>query len=105
MYAVISDSGTQFVVQEGERLLIDLRASAEAGQTIEFDKVLMVGGGDGAPTIGQPFVSGAKVVADVVGNIREKKIHMAKYKRRKNFRVHKAHRRQMTEIVIKQIVA
>src|SRR5688500_1505390 len=104
MYAVIVDSGTQFFVEEGQKLLVDLRAG-EPGQTLEFDRVLMVGGGEQGPKIGTPLLDGAKVVASIVGETRLKKIHVGTYKRRKNYRRHKGHRQRMTEIKISQLVA
>ncbi len=104
MYAVIADSGRQFYVEEGQRILVD-RKEVEPGQTIEFDQVLLIGGGDSEAKIGRPQIEGAKVVADVVGNMRTKKIHVGTYKRRKNFRRHKGHRQTMTEVTIREIVS
>lgn len=103
MYAVIVDSGSQFCVEEGQKLLVDFR-QVEPGQTIEFDRVLLVGGGEGGTVVGQPTVAGAKVVADVLGSLRSKKVHVQTYRRRKNFRKHKGHRQTMTEIRISKII-
>lgn len=103
MYAVVADRGKQICVQAGETILIDLQ-SAEPGSQIEFDRVLLIGGGDGGVTIGKPVVDGAKVVADVVEHVRGKKIDVGVYKRRKNYRRHKGHRQHFTKVQIKEIV-
>ena len=104
MYAVIDDNGRQYCVQEGQKIEIDYRAF-EPGQTLEFDRVLLVGGSEAGTKVGQPVVPGAKVVAAVVGKVKGKKTRMVMYKRRKNFRRHRGHRQPMTAISIRQIVA
>ena len=45
MYAIVATGGKQYRVKEGEKLRVE-KLSAEAGETIELDKVLMVGEGD-----------------------------------------------------------
>ena len=67
MYAIIAAGAAQHKVQEGERLRIDLVAGKKKGDSIVFDRVLMVGG-DGSYKIGAPLVQGAKVTATVVDN-------------------------------------
>ena len=103
MYAVISDRGRQHWVEEGQILLLDL-TDAEPGQTLEFDQVLLLGGVQTGPLVGQPTVAGAKVVASIRGEERMKKIHVRTFKRRKNFRRHRGHRQRMTAVEITQIV-
>ena len=65
MYAIIEDSGRQYKVQQGDAIEVDLRPVEQGQQTIEFDRVLMVGGTD-EPKVGTPVVEGAKVVGDQV---------------------------------------
>ena len=103
MYAVIVDSGTQFCVEEGQTLTVDLKG-VEPGEKIEFDRVLLVGGENGT-IVGKPLVEGAKVVASVIDNFRDKKVHVRVYKRRKNYRKHKGHRQPLTQVRIEQIVS
>lgn len=102
MYAVFAGGGSQFLVEEGQKILIDC-IETPVGETVEFDQVLMVGG-DTTPVVGTPTVPGAKVVAEVLGEAFGPKIHMVMYKRRKNFRKHRGHRQHYTEIAIKSIV-
>jgi large subunit ribosomal protein L21 len=103
MYAIFSDRGKQICAKPGEKVLIDLQ-SAEPGSEIEFDQVLMIGGEEATVTVGKPVVSGAKVVASVIGHVRGKKIEVGTYKRRKNFKRKKGHRQDYTQVKIKDIV-
>ncbi len=64
MFAVIKTGGKQYRVNANDVLTIE-KLEAEAGATIEFNEVLVVGEGESA-TIGAPFVAGAKVTAEVV---------------------------------------
>ena len=78
---------------------------AEAGNTVEFDKVLLVENGD-AVKVGAPTVDGAKVVCEVVTPlVKGDKVIVFKMKRRKDYRKKNGHRAQFTEIVIKQVIA
>lgn len=104
MYAVINDKGKQYFVEPDQRVLIDLRDAAK-GDSIEFDEVLMVGGGEGGPSVGKPTISGAKVVAEVIGHVKMKKVMMVMFKRRKNSKKTKGHRQPMTEVKITSITA
>lgn len=103
MYAIVADSGKQFYVEEGQKVVVDLK-EVEPGQAFEFDQVLLVGGGTSGAIVGKPTVAGAKVVGEVVGGVRGPKLHVGFYKRRKNYRRHRGHRQDSTEILIKQIV-
>ena len=104
MYAVIEDSGTQFKVSEGDIIRVDLRQTSEASTTIEFDKVLLVGG-DGEPKIGQPRLEGATVTADVLTEVRGEKITIIKHRRRKGYRRKQGHRQRFLRVRITGINA
>ena len=63
MFAVIHTGGKQYRVSEGSVLRIE-KLVAEAGATVEFGEVLLVGEGANVQ-VGKPFLSGAKVTATV----------------------------------------
>ncbi len=44
MYAIFTDGGRQYKVEQGQNLDIDLRDTAETGDSIVFDNVLAIGG-------------------------------------------------------------
>ena len=103
MYAVIESGGKQHRVIEGETLKLE-KLEAATGETVEFDKVLMVGGGDDIK-IGTPVVTGSKVFAEVVAHGRHKKIKIVKFNRRKHYRKETGHRQWFTEVKITGISA
>lgn len=104
MYAIIEDGSHQYKVQEGDTLDIQRHDLDEDQQTLEFDKVLMVGGAD-APKIGQPYVEGAKVSATIAGEIKGDKITVIKFRRRKGYRRKQGHRQRYLRLKIDKIEA
>jgi large subunit ribosomal protein L21 len=97
MYAVIKTGGKQYRVSEGDRLRVE-KLPGDAGSSITFDEVLMIGGEKVA--IGKPTVAGAKVTAKIVTQDRAKKVVIFKFRRRKNYRRKRGHRQPFTEIQI-----
>ena len=98
MYAVIESGGKQHRVEEGEVLKPE-KLEAATGETIEFDRVLMVGAGSDVK-IGAPVVDGSKVTAEVVAHGRHEKIRIVKFNRRKHYRNETGHRQWYTEVKI-----
>ena len=103
MYAIIETGGKQYRVAADDILEVE-KVSGDAGSTVEFTSVLMVGGDSGAK-IGAPFLSGAKVTAEVVEQGRGPKVIAFKKRRRKNSRRKRGHRQELTTVKIKSIVA
>jgi large subunit ribosomal protein L21 len=101
MYAIFEDGSHQFRVREGDRIVVD-RREGEPGSEVVFPKVLLVAG-EGAPAIGTPVVEGARVVAQVVNQFRDKKIIIQKFRRRKNIRRRTGHRQPYTTVQITSI--
>ncbi len=105
MYAIVEINGQQFKVEEGKKLFVHHMKDTEAGQTVEFAKVLLVDK-DGAVTVGAPAVEGAKVVVEVVNPlVKGDKVIVFKMKRRKDYRKKNGHRAQFTEVEVKQVIA
>ncbi|MDK2824392.1 MAG: large subunit ribosomal protein [Clostridia bacterium] len=101
MYAIIETGGKQYKVQEGDTLKVEL-LNAEAGATVEIDKVLMVNK-DGELKVGNPFVAGAKVSLKVQEHGKGKKIVVYKYKPKKNYRRKQGHRQPFSKVVVEKI--
>ncbi len=102
MYAIIETGGKQVKVVEGQEILVE-KVSAETGETVTFDKVLMVGGDN--VKVGVPYVDGATVTAKVEKQGRGKKIHVIKFKAKKNYSRKQGHRQPYTKLVIDKINA
>jgi large subunit ribosomal protein L21 len=103
MYAVIFTGGKQYRVKPGELLKVETLV-AEAGQEIEFDKVLMVQTEDGIQ-VGKPYLEGGKVTATVTAHGRHPKIRILKFRRRKHHMKQAGHRQNYTEVKITGISA
>jgi large subunit ribosomal protein L21 len=103
MYAIFEDKGKQFKVTSGDTILLDRPGESEGeAKTLTFDKVLLVGG-DGAAKIGQPTVAGATVTADIVAEVKGKKVRTVKYARRKGFHKTIGHRQKYLSVKITSI--
>ncbi len=103
MYAVFVTGGKQYRASEGDVLRIE-KLNAADGDTVDFDKVLMISDGDGIK-IGAPYVEGGKVTALVKAQGRHKKIKIIKFRRRKHSRKQMGHRQSYTEVQITGISA
>ena len=103
IYAIVETGGKQYRVTEGLTLDVELLGVPE-GDTVELDKVLLIGGESGI-TVGAPYVEGAKVVADVAGEVKGEKIIVFKYKSKVRYRRKTGHRQHFTRIQIKSIQA
>ena len=101
MYAVIKSGGKQHRVEEGEVLRLEKIDSA-TGETIDFDKVLLVGEGE-TVKVGAPYVDGSKVSAEVISHGRGDKVRIVKFHRRKHHRKQMGHRQWFTEVKITAI--
>lgn len=98
--AIIQTGGKQYKVKEGQLLKIE-KLAGEAGRKINFDKVLLLADSEGAQvTVGQPFVAGAKVEAEIVEQGRGDKILIIKYKSKTRYRRKRGHRQPFTKVKI-----
>ncbi|MEJ2417003.1 MAG: 50S ribosomal protein L21 [Exilibacterium sp.] len=98
MYAVIVSGGKQHRVTEGETLKLE-KIEVATGETVEFDRVLLVANGDDIK-VGAPQVEGAKVTAEVVNHGRGEKVKIIKFRRRKHSMKRQGHRQWYTEVKI-----
>ncbi|MBI5642900.1 MAG: 50S ribosomal protein L21 [Deltaproteobacteria bacterium] len=103
MFAVIKTGGKQYRVSEGDVLNVE-KLEGEAGTSLELSEVLAVGEGESIQ-IGTPTVGGAKVLAEIVGQGKAKKLIVYKKKRRKGFDKKQGHRQLFTSIKIQEIKA
>lgn len=103
MYAVIEAGAHQYRVKEGETLKVD-KILGKKGDSVQFDKVLMVSKGDN-PSVGAPYVEKASVEAVIKEQIRDPKVVVFKFKRRKNYKKKRGHKQQVTVLEINKINA
>ena len=100
MYAVIETGGKQYRVQEGDVITIE-KLNAEVGETVTFDKVLVLGEGKDVK-VGTPYVDAA-VTGSVVENGKGQKVIIFKYKAKKDYRKKQGHRQPYTMVKIESL--
>ncbi len=99
MFAVLKTGGKQYKVQAGDVLRVE-KLAADAGETVQFNEILMVGA-----TVGAPTVEGAGVQAEVIDQIKgEKVIHFVKRRRKHSSKRTKGHRQQLTLLRVTDIL-
>ena len=103
MYAILETGGKQYKVSEGDTVEIE-RLATDAGQTVTFDRVLLVNKDEGA-TVGTPVVENASVTGEVVAHKRGDKVKTFKFKRRKGYHKTIGHRQELTVVKISEIKA
>ena len=94
--AIIVTGGKQYTVAEGDILFVE-KLGVEAEEVVKFDQVLAVLDGENTK-FGTPVVEGAAVEAKVVKNGKGKKIHVLKYKAKKNEKKKSGHRQPYTKV-------
>lgn len=102
MYAIFKDGSRQLKAHVGKEMYVDLR-ELEPGTELVFDQVLAVSG-EGVLQIGQPYVAGAKIVAEVICKAKGPKLVICWFRRRKNSRKKTGHRQTYIKIKVKEIV-
>ena len=100
MYAVIRTGGKQYKVAANDVITVE-KLAGDAGAVIQFDEVLMVGGGKSA--VGAPLVAGACVTATVLDQVKGDKVLVFKKRRRHNYRRKNGHRQNHTILKIVSI--
>jgi large subunit ribosomal protein L21 len=102
MFAVIKTGGKQYRVAADQTLEVE-KLAGEAGETVTFGEVLMLGGDE--PQVGAPLVAGASVIGEIIGQKRGRKIIIFKKRRRQNSRRRNGHRQDFTLVRITDILA
>ncbi|HTE66856.1 MAG TPA: 50S ribosomal protein L21 [Candidatus Binatia bacterium] len=101
MYAVVDSGGKQYRVEPGRTLVLD-RLDAEAGATVTFDRVLLIGDEDSV-TVGTPTVSGASVRGTVMEHGRGPKVIVFRFRPKAHYRRRTGHRSELTRVRIDEI--
>ena len=100
-YAIVEDGGKQYKAVEGGLIDVD-RFPAESGDQIDLERVLLIANDDDI-SVGTPLVTGAKVQATVVSQVKGPKLIVFKYKPKKRYRIKTGHRQQYTRLKIDSI--
>ena len=104
MYAVVETGSKQYRVQVGQVLDVEL-LPVEAGNDVDLDRVLMIGGEGAELQIGTPTVPGARVIATVTEHHKGDKVIIFKMTAKKRYRRKTGHRQPHSRLEIKEIIA
>jgi large subunit ribosomal protein L21 len=102
MFAVFKTGGKQYRVSENDVFVVE-KLAGEAGATLEFNEVLMIGEAGKAPQVGSPLIDKAAVFGEVVRQTRGEKLIIFKKRRRQNSQSRNGHRQDLTLIRITAI--
>ena len=103
MFAVLKTGGKQYKVQSGDLLRVE-KLAADAGETVQFNEILMLGGD--VPVVGSPRVDDAAVQAEVIDQIKgPKTINFVKRRRKHSSQRTKGHRQQLTLLRVTDILS
>ena len=86
----------------GQRVSVE-KLDAEEGELVELDQVLLITD-DENTAVGTPTLDGAKVIAEVEKQGKDKKIVVFKYKSKVRYRRKRGHRQPVTELLVREIV-
>ena len=99
MFAVMKAGGKQYKVTSGDVLRVE-KLAADAGETVQFNEILMIGA-----NVGAPLVDGAAVQAEVIDQIKgEKTINFVKRRRKHSSKRTKGHRQQLTLLRVTELL-
>ena len=102
-YTIVEIKGKQYQVKEGEEMEVE-KIEGEKGEKITFEKVLLLVD-EKKKQIGNPLVKGAKINAEILDQVKGKKIRVSTYKAKSRHRRTIGHRSQLTKIKIGKITA
>lgn len=103
MYAIVNINGIQTKVAPDEVLSV-ARLDGKPGDKLTFDQVLLVSDGEKI-AVGQPYLKGASLTAELVEHLRGPKLQIFKFKRRRDYRRRRGHRDELTRIRVSAISA
>ena len=103
MYAVVETGRKQYKVAKDDIILVE-KLKAKEGGSVKLDKVLLVKEGNSIH-VGTPYLKGAHVTCEVLGNVRGDKVIAYKYKKRKSEKKKIGHRQDLLKLKVKSIEA
>lgn len=101
MYAVVEIAGKQYRVEKDQVISVELLQKKE-NETFNIDSVLLFEN-DGNAVVGKPYVQGARVTAQFLGNIKGEKVRGIKFKQRKNYTRTLGHRQNYSQLKITEL--
>jgi large subunit ribosomal protein L21 len=101
MYAIVEIAGKQYKVEKN--ITVNVDKLENSSEMLVIDKVLFISDGENVH-VGQPYVTGATVKAQMLGDIKSRKVRGIKFKRRKSYQRTMGHRTIFSKLKIDDIV-
>ncbi|MBI4042782.1 MAG: 50S ribosomal protein L21 [Deltaproteobacteria bacterium] len=101
-YAVVEVGGKQYKVSEGKSFLTEKIELPEGEKSLTLNTVLMARDNDRV-LIGAPHVQNAAVQCEVMGEAKDKKIVVYRYRLRTGFHRKQGHRQKKTRLMVREI--
>lgn len=101
MYAVIETGGKQYKVAKDDIILVE-KLKVKTGSEVKLSKILLAKEGNSVH-MGTPYVKGAHVICEALGQVRGDKVIAFKYKKRKSEKKKIGHRQELTRLKVKEI--
>jgi large subunit ribosomal protein L21 len=102
MYAIVETGGRQYKVTAGDKIKVDFIGTGN-GKEIELTKVMLIADGENT-IVGNPVIENARVIADCLGEGKDKKIIVLRYKNKTRYHKKTGHRQLYSTLQIKSIV-
>jgi len=101
MYAVIETGGKQYKVAKNDVVVVE-KLKVKTGGEVKLSKVLLVKDGNSIQ-VGEPYLKGAHVICEALGQMRGDKVIAYKYKKRKSEKKKIGHKQDLTKLKVKEI--
>ncbi len=101
MYAIIRTGGKQYKISPGDTIRVE-KMTGQTGDAVELKEVLLYAEGEKVLT-GTPLLPNVRVIGEILGQRRAKKVIVFKMKRRKGYQKRQGHRQDFTSLRIKEI--
>jgi large subunit ribosomal protein L21 len=104
MYAVAEIGGKQYIIEKGDTIIVE-KLPLDISSEYTIDKVLMLKTDEGVVKLGTPYLDDVKITAEVVDQVKSKKIIvLRKGNPKKNWKRKYGHRQNLTLLKIKDII-
>lgn len=101
-YAVVNISGKQYRVKVGDEIAVD-RLLGKEKDKLSFEEVILITLGE-KTILGTPYIAKAKIETEILGQFKEKKIRVAKFRAKSRYRKVFGSRQLMTRLKILKII-
>lgn len=101
-YAIVETGGKQYKVAEGDIFSVEKLKDTKAGDTITFDKVLVIDDGK-TSKIGTPYIEGSVIEVELIEEGKGKKLSIMKFKSKSRYKRRLGHRQPFSKVSVKKI--